>query len=74
MDLRDLALYWWPVVARLFGLVIGGHEMLTPPSDSGTLGFAGLLIVAPYVADQQRKRNARRLEREADSEESGPEG
>lgn len=65
MDRRDLFLYWWPVTARIVGVVLAGMEMtLLLPPDTNVLGFAGTLIIAPYVAGIQAARNDRRQSEE----------
>lgn len=61
MDLRDRFLYWWPVTARVAGLLIGFYEMAVKKvSDPSMLGFAGALVIAPVVVDAQKRRNRKR--------------
>lgn len=68
---RDDFLFWWPVTARVVGLLGGfgqiAYALLTKQApDAGGLGFCGALIVAPAIFDQQDRRN-----RNA-NEEDGP--
>lgn len=62
MDRRNVLLYWWPAVARYAGGAIGAYGVLIASSadKSAVLAFAGALIVAPNIADAQRKRNRER--------------
>jgi hypothetical protein len=62
---REIFLYWWPVLARLVGIIgafiEAGYAIAThQPADAGFLVFCGTLIVAPIIFDQQDRRNRRR--------------
>jgi hypothetical protein len=51
---RDTFLFWWPVVARLAGMIGGfseaGYALIHHQgADVGFLGFCGALIVAPAI-------------------------
>lgn len=64
-DLRNDFLYWWPVIARIAGLMgafgFGGFAAITNTApDAGVLGFCGALILVPSVLDTQEKRNGKR--------------
>lgn len=66
-DRRNQVLYWWPVIARLGGLIgafgFGGYAAITHTApDAGILGFCGALILVPSVFDTQDKRNGKRDE------------
>jgi hypothetical protein len=64
-DRRDLFLYWWPVTARIAGVLLAMHQALLESVERPSiLAFAGALIVAPNIFDQQAKRNNRRREGE----------
>lgn len=63
-DRRNQFLYWWPVVARLFGIIIVVVEMaitaVSPePADPAILAFAGALIVVPFIFGEQERRNGK---------------
>lgn len=68
---RDDFLFWWPVTARLAG-VLGafaeaGYAIATRQSaDAGVLAFCGALVAAPTIFAAQDKRNR---PREADPED-----
>ncbi len=64
-DLRNNLLFWWPVIARLAGLVgafsFGGYAALTHTApDAGILGFCGALILVPSEFESQDRRNGKR--------------
>lgn len=61
MPRRDLFLYWWPVVSRVLGMMIVGYAIIaTHPPDAALLAVAGTALIAPNVAETQRRRNGRR--------------
>jgi hypothetical protein len=59
---REKFLYWWPVVARVLGVVgaffQGASAIATHQSaDAGFLAFCGALVVAPVVFPVSEKKN-----------------
>jgi hypothetical protein len=70
-DPRDFFFYWWPVAARVAG-VIGAfaeaaYAIITHQSaDAGVLAFCGTMILAPTVFDQQERRNKRKNDNDED--------
>lgn len=72
-ELRDDFLFWWPVVARLGGLIgafaFGGYAALTHSApDAGLLAFFGTLILVPTIFKEQDRRN--RKSRDAEDDEA----
>lgn len=58
---RDTFLYWWPVVARVVGVLgafgQGGYAVATgQAADAGFLAFCGALVVAPIVFPAEGKK------------------
>lgn len=61
---RDAFLYWWPVVARVAGVVgafaQAGYAVATSQSaDIGFLGFCGALIAAPAIFPAEGDRRSK---------------
>jgi hypothetical protein len=68
---RDDWLYWWPVLARVTGILGAfGQAIATTvfhtQTDPGFIAFCGTLIIAPAVFEGQDSRNRRRQRHDRD--------
>jgi hypothetical protein len=60
---RRQAELWWPIAARVVGVVIGIEQTIAAALggkvDAGLMTFAAGLILAPNIAGTQQRRNSR---------------